>query len=271
MSRFNGLKLTKLGEKLLADVNGNLNETITFTKGEAGSGTISTEDEIRFLTALKEKWVDLKLTSIEQVGKEKTVVKLEFQFSNTELKEEKKFREIGIYAKSKNTDPILFAYTNAGEFYDYVPLPKDNPQTFIIAINLTVTSAKVEALVDNSAFITIEFFNSFKLDLDNKMNEKLDKANVSEEYDTAEKLENKIKEAKNSGDNAGIEANKKLDKGNVIEKYNTAEKIGNEIDKKFDKTGGTISGNVVVTENEVVNGSISCNSLILNGYTVTIE
>ena len=63
----------------------------------------------------------------------------------------------------------------------------------------------------------------------------------------------------------------KLNKGNVVEKYDTAEKIGNEIDKKYDKTGGTISGNVVVTGNEVVNGSVSCNSIILNGYTITIE
>ena len=63
----------------------------------------------------------------------------------------------------------------------------------------------------------------------------------------------------------------KLNKGNVAGKYDTAEKIGDEVDKKYDKTGGTISGNVVVQGNEIVNGSISCNSLILNGYTITIE
>ena len=49
------------------------------------------------------------------------------------------------------------------------------------------------------------------------------------------------------------------------------EKLSKSNDGKYDKTGGTISGNVVVTGNEVVNGSISCNSFILNGYTVTIE
>ena len=66
-------------------------------------------------------------------------------------------------------------------------------------------------------------------------NEKLDKGLVSEEYDTAKKIEDKIKEAKKAGTDAGTEANKKLDKGNVQTKYDTAEKIGNEIDKKFDK------------------------------------
>ncbi len=49
------------------------------------------------------------------------------------------------------------------------------------------------------------------------------------------------------------------------------EKLSKSNDGKYDKTGGTISGNVVVTGNEVVNGSVSCNSIILNGYTITIE
>ena len=49
------------------------------------------------------------------------------------------------------------------------------------------------------------------------------------------------------------------------------EKLSKSNDGKYDKTGGTISGNVVVTGNEIVNGSISCNSIILNGYTITIE
>ena len=46
------------------------------------------------------------------------------------------------------------------------------------------------------------------------------------------------------------------------------EKLSKSNDGKYDKTGGTISGNVVVQGNEIVNGSISCNSLILNGYTI---
>ena len=49
------------------------------------------------------------------------------------------------------------------------------------------------------------------------------------------------------------------------------EKLSKSNDGKYDKIGGTVSGNVVVTGNEIVNGSISCNSIILNGYTITIE
>lgn len=85
-------------------------------------------------------------------------------------------------------------------------------------------------------------------ELSNSNDKKLDKGAVSLEYDTAKKIEEKIKEAKKAGDDAK-----------------------DITDKKYDKTGGTISGNVVITGNEVVNGSVSCNSIILNGYTITIE
>lgn len=84
-------------------------------------------------------------------------------------------------------------------------------------------------------------------EVNNELAKKLNKGAVSSDYDTAKKIEDKIKEAKKAGDDAK-----------------------DITDKKYDKTGGTISGNVVIKENEVVNGSVSCKSIILNGYTVTI-
>ena len=156
MSYFKGLKLTKLGETLLANINGNLNETLTFTSGEIGAGIINNDDEIRFLTTLKEKWKDLDIISIEKDEKDETIVKLELQFSNIDLKEAKIFREIGIYAKGNNGEPVLFAYSNAGENYDYIPLPQDNPQNFTIQINLKITSnSKIDAIINMAGFVTI--------------------------------------------------------------------------------------------------------------------
>ena len=156
MSCFNGLKLTKLGEILLANINGNLNETLTFTSGAVGAGAINDENEINSLTALKDKWKDLDILSIEKDEDDETIVKLELQFSNVDLQEAKLFREIGIYAKGNNGEPVLFAYSNAGENYDYVPLPKDNPQTFTIQINLKITSnSKIDAIINMAGFVTI--------------------------------------------------------------------------------------------------------------------
>ena len=156
MSYFKGLKLTKLGETLLANINGNLNETLTFTSGEIGAGTINSDDEIRFLTSLKEKWKELDIISIEKDPNDETIIKLELQFSNIDLQETKIFREIGIYAKGNNSEPVLFAYSNAGENYDYIPLPQDNPQNFTIEINLKITSnSKIDAIINMAGFVTI--------------------------------------------------------------------------------------------------------------------
>ena len=54
----------------------------------------------------------------------------------------------------------------------------------------------------------------------------------------------------------------------LIDKF--AEDMETKNDTKYDKSGGTISGNVVVTGNEVVNGSISCQKVIINGWTLEV-
>ena len=41
--------------------------------------------------------------------------------------------------------------------------------------------------------------------------------------------------------------------------------------KKFDKAGGTITNDVTVQQDLIVNGTISTNSFILNGWKITIK
>ena len=169
MSYFRGLKLTKRGEELLARVNGNINETITFTAGEIGAGEIESDDEIRFLSSLKDKWGDLTITDIKRTGEDKTIVRIETQFSNIGFTEEKILREIGLYAKGKETEPILFGYSNAYEKFDPIPLPEDNPQSFIIGLNFKVSSStKIDAIISMGGFITIEKFNDFKAEIEGR-------------------------------------------------------------------------------------------------------
>lgn len=157
MSYFKGLKLTRQGEQLLAKVNGNIGEILTFTRGELGSGRIDSEDEVYYLTALKNKWGELAITEITRTGEVETQVRIETQFTNAEWTEEKILREIGIYAKGKESSEILFAYSNAGENYDKIPIPQDNPQSFLIGITFKISTAtKVDATISFSGFVTIE-------------------------------------------------------------------------------------------------------------------
>ena len=160
MSYFEGLKLTKKGEQLQAKINGNLSETLTFTKAKLGSGAITSNDESRYLTDVKEVWGTANVTSCKIQGDEKNIVAIELQFSNAELREDKIFREIGLYAQGNEGEEILYAYANAGDKYDYIPLMKDSPHSFIIVIYFNITSgSKVDAKIDLHSYVSLQEFN----------------------------------------------------------------------------------------------------------------
>lgn len=160
MSYFKALKLTKKGEQLQAKVNGNLSETLVFTRAKLGAGTITSEDEIRFLTDIKEMWGTANISSCKIEGEDKNRVALELQFSNAELVEDKIFREIGLFARGNDNEEILYAYANAGDKYDYIPLMKDSPHSFIIVISFIIASGtKIEANIDLNSYISLKKFN----------------------------------------------------------------------------------------------------------------
>jgi hypothetical protein len=160
MSYFKALKLTKKGEQLQAKVNGNLSETLVFTRAKLGAGTITSEDEIRFLTDIKEMWGTANVSSCKIEGEDKNRVALELQFSNAELVEDKIFREIGLFARGNDNEEILYAYANAADKYDYIPLMKDSPHSFIIVIYFIIASGtKIEANIDLNSYVSLKKFN----------------------------------------------------------------------------------------------------------------
>lgn len=277
MSYFPGLKLTKQGEQLLAKVNGNLSETILFSRAEIGNGEIGSDDEIRFLDKLKNKWKDINITDLKIVGKDKTQVKIELQFDNKEQKSNFLFRELGIFACGNDKNEILFAYSNAGENYDFIPAEKENPQTFVINVLIAITSdTKVNAVIDSSVYVTKET-------LDKKLAEKENIFNKNSGFnlnktDNPENDTNKLFTSKgafnlkNSLENsiASKTDEKYVDKKisdlvgsspTALDTLNElAEALGNDAnfsttilnkisklqDDKFDKSGGTITGALTV-------------------------
>lgn len=254
MSLFTGLKLTKQGEQLLAKVNGNLSETITFKRAELGSGTIISDNEIRFLTALKEKWRDVSISDCKIVGEDKTQVQIELQFDNTNIVSNKILRELGLYAAANDGEEILFAYSNAYEKYDYIPPAVDNPQSFIVNILIMITSnTKVDAQIDLNSYVTLRKFNE-------ELAKKLDKGAVSTEYDTAKKIEDKIKTAQST-------ANNKLDKGTVSAEYNTAAKMEAKI--KVAQQTATNAGSTA--NNKLTKGSLPAGITDAKGIYDLIE
>lgn len=173
MSYFKNLKLTKKAEQLQAKINGNLSETLTFTKAELGGGNIESEEEIRFLTSLKEKWGEAVISKCELQGEEKTMVSIELQFTNAELQEDKIFRELALYARGNDGEEVLYAYANAGENYDYIPLMKDSPHSFIITIYFIVSSGtKIDANIDLNGYVSLQTFKEKIKEIEKNLKEK---------------------------------------------------------------------------------------------------
>ena len=265
MSYFEGLKLTKKGEQLQAKINGNLSETLTFTKAKLGSGLITSNDEIRFLTDVKEVWGTANVTSCKIQGDEKNIVAIELQFSNAELREDKIFREIGLYAQGNEGEEILYAYANAGDKYDYIPLMKDSPHSFIIVIYFNITSgSKVDAKIDLHSYVSLQEFNE-------GMNKKVNKT----DYASAEQY-GIVKYG--TQENTALEGNKFTqmmgkDYGGILNEPGTKEVGKTYFDKNTKKlylcknTNTDISANI---NNYIAMDSHSILERLENLYKVTI-
>ena len=123
--------------------------TLTFTCGKLGSGTLSDSDDISQFTDLKAPKMTLPITKTDDSNPEKIV--LTFDTSNTSLETGFVSRELGIFAKLDNGAETLYAYSNAGNNYDYIP-SKDTPSDENrLVVNLIVSSsASIAVTVDKS-------------------------------------------------------------------------------------------------------------------------
>lgn len=126
---------------------------LVFTYGKLGSGVLNGADDIAKFTDLKAAKMTLPIVSVDDSNEEKLV--LTFDTSNTELEEGFVSREIGIFAKLDNGSETLYAYSNAGNNYDYIP-SKDTPSDENrLVVNLVVSSsANISVQIDKSIVYT---------------------------------------------------------------------------------------------------------------------
>ena len=151
MAKFANLTFTSRGTQMLVQAQNS--HTLTFTCGKLGSGVLADTDDISKFTDLKSPKMTLPIVSVDDSNKEKLV--LTFDTSNTELEEGFVSREIGIFAKLDNGSETLYAYSNAGNNYDYIP-SKDTPSDENrLVVNLVVSSsANISVQIDKSIVYT---------------------------------------------------------------------------------------------------------------------
>ena len=147
MAQFPTLQFTQQGLQMLIQAQNN--HTLTFTCGKLGSGTLGDSEDIAKFTDLKEPKMTLPITDVDDSNPEKLV--LTFDASNTELEEGFISRELGVFAKLDGGAETLYAYSNAGNNYDYIP-NKDTPSDENrIVVNLVVSSsANIQVTIDAS-------------------------------------------------------------------------------------------------------------------------
>ena len=147
MAKFANLTFTSQGTQMLVQAQNT--HTLTFTCGKLGSGSITDSDDITKFTDLKSPKMKLPIVSVDDSNPEKLV--LTFDTSNTNLEEGFVSREIGIFAKLDNGTETLYAYSNAGNNYDYIP-SKDTPSDENrLVVNLVVSSsANISIKIDSS-------------------------------------------------------------------------------------------------------------------------
>ena len=127
--------------------------TLTFTCGKLGSGMLADSDDITTFTNLKTPKMTLPIVKADDSNPEKII--LTFNTSNTELSEGFVSRELGIFAKLDGGAETLYAYSNAGNNYDYIP-SKDTPSDENrLEVSLIVSSAANIAVQINSSIVYV--------------------------------------------------------------------------------------------------------------------
>lgn len=147
MAKFPNLTFTSQGTQMLVQAQNS--HTLTFTCGKLGSGVLADSDDISKFTDLKSPEMTLPIVSKDDSNPGKIVLTLDA--SNESLEQGFVSREIGIFAKLDDGAETLYAYSNAGSNYDYIP-SKDTPtDENRIVVNLIVsTSANIQITIDKS-------------------------------------------------------------------------------------------------------------------------
>lgn len=151
MAQFPILRLTRAGHELSGMSQGG--GKLIFVRAELGDGQIGEGESVENLTALKHRVMQLPLQGYLNMGNGKA--RLRFVVENSSLTAGFFNREIGIFAKMEGGEEQLYAYTNAGNYADYIP-SKDTPiDGEIIDLHIVIGNASnVTIVTENSAYAT---------------------------------------------------------------------------------------------------------------------
>lgn len=137
MAQFPLLKLTRTGQEMTGMSQGG--GKLTFVRVELGDGELKEGDSIETLTALKHGIMQLPLQGYQSEGNGKA--RLRFIVDNSALAAGFINREIGVFAKIENGAEQLYAYTNAGNYTDWIPSKETPIDGDIVDLHIVIGNA----------------------------------------------------------------------------------------------------------------------------------
>lgn len=137
MAQFPLLKLTRTGQEMTGMSQGG--GKLTFVRIELGDGELKEGDSIETLTALKHGVMQLPLQGYQSEGNGKA--RLRFIVDNSALTAGFINREIGVFAKIENGAEQLYAYTNAGNYADWIPSKETPIDGDIVDLHIVIGNA----------------------------------------------------------------------------------------------------------------------------------
>lgn len=161
MAYFPAIQLTKIGKQMIGESQGNAK--LIFVRAELGDGQLNEGEDTESLTGLKHSVMSAPLQNFLDKGNGE--VRLRFAVSNREVTNGFMNREIGIFAKLDDGEAKLYAYTNAGNFADYIPSKEVPIDSEIIDVHIIVSGAKnVTAIISDEAYVTRKTFEEHNID-----------------------------------------------------------------------------------------------------------
>lgn len=186
--------LTRKGAEYLAKCQAK-SLPITFAKVKIGNGILLEDEDPTELLDIKSIKKEVEIANKVQ---SRETLELTVQIDNQGVEVGYYPREIGIYVVDEEQE-ILYWYINDGNECSWLPPALKAPVKYKMKINLIATSLDVVVInwSGSGLWVDVEY-------LEKELKTKLDKGNVSSDYDTAEKIENEIKKVANSIDSISI-------------------------------------------------------------------
>lgn len=154
MAKYPDLITTKKGLDLNSAANA-AQKAVIFTKVVAGDGDVPSETSISDLTAVVSPKMKLEITNKENLGNGHFTIRS--VLGNENLENGFYAREIGVYAKLDGDVEVLYAYTNGGNYVDYIPDKSSPIDAQVFNIDVIIGNLQqATILINDETHVTVQ-------------------------------------------------------------------------------------------------------------------